>query len=553
MRALHIRDFAVIGELDLELRPGMTVLTGETGAGKSIIVDAVGLILGDRADTAMLRAGAERSEISATFSLSGNSAAGKLLASQDIDTSEDEIIVRRVHGNDGRTRAFVNGRPVQVQFLRDLGEILIDIHGQHAHQSLIRRDAQRALLDEYGGYKDILDETAAACSDWRALMAELEALGGDGQQRADRLKLLRYQVHELEAINPEPDEYAALEMEHTRLSHASRLLEGARQANERIAEADDALIMQIQRLERELKDLAKLDAALKPTQELLAEIGIQLSEAGSDLRRYLDRLELDPERLQQVENRLGALHDLARKHHVRPEALPAQLDALRRELATLEADDARRAQLGAAIEQALQRYLSAAARLHERRLVAGAELSAAVTRQIQALGLAGGEFRVEIVADDRTSPAPAGNDRVEFMVTTNPGQPLRPLAKVASGGELSRLSLAIQVIGSQDRGIPTLIFDEVDAGIGGAVAEIVGKLLKRLSARRQILCVTHLPQIASLAHQHLRVSKSTRSGQTYISVTELKGDQRIEEIARMLGGLKITPQTLAHAREMLSG
>lgn len=554
LTTLHIRDFAVIDELELTFQSGMTVLTGETGAGKSIIVDALGLMLGDRADSGMLRAGSERCEISASFDIRAIPAVRELLETQAIPAEEDELLIRRIIGADGRSRAFVNGSPVPVQALREIGESLVDIHGQHAHQSLLRREAQRVLLDAYGGHEQELDQVASLHRDWRSITAQLQDLGsGSGQDREARLELLRYQVQELDALGSIINEFEALENEYSRLTNASRLLETAQGAYQLLSEDDAAIAVQLKRLERELQELTRYDAALQPIIDLLQSAGIQLGEAADELRHYLDRLDLDPERLRVVEQQLSSLHDLARKHKVQPESLPAHLASLREQLEQLESSDERHAALQADEIRVREQYDTAAQRLHQARKQAATDLSRAVTAQIRELGMPGGEFLIEVTAEPDSVPAAAGHDRIEYLVSANPGQPPRPLGKVASGGELSRISLAIQVIGSRDSGVPTMIFDEVDAGIGGGVAEIVGKLLRRLADHRQIFCVTHLPQVASQGQQHLRVLKMTGDKETRTRVTALTADERVEEIARMLGGLKITDQTRAHAREMLAG
>lgn len=553
LTSLHIRDFAVIDELELHFGSGMTVLTGETGAGKSIIVDALGLILGDRADSTMLRGGAERCEISATFDIDGKHALATWLDEQAIPADDKELLIRRVLSADGRSRAFINGSPVAVQMLKPVGEMLIDIHGQHAHQSLLKRDARRQLLDDYGDYQPELDRVADLYRHWREVTAEIEDLSGLGEDREARLELLRYQVQELRALNPQAEEFEALEIEYNRLTHASRLVEGTETAYDRIVGDDQAIAVQLKRCERELRELARYDDSLGPIADLLEAAGIELGEAGDELRHYLGQLELDPQRLHEVEQRLSEIHTLARKHYVQPKSLPAQLDSLYRQLTELESSEERYAELKAQEQQILTEYHTAAGQLTRARSGTAEQLARAVSAQLHELGMPGGEFQIDIAAASEATPSPHGLDRIEFLVTTNSGQPPRPLAKVASGGELSRISLALQVIANADNCVATMIFDEVDAGIGGGVAEIVGKLLKEAAAKRQIFCVTHLPQVASLGHRHLRVLKSADEQETRIRVTPLSTHERIEEIARMLGGLKITERTRAHAKEMLTG
>ncbi|MEX0952003.1 MAG: DNA repair protein RecN, partial [Gammaproteobacteria bacterium] len=522
------------------------------GAGKSIIVDALDLILGGRADSAMLRAGADRCEISATFKPPADTLLTSLLDEQAIEPDE-ELLIRRIVNADGRSRGFVNGSPVTAQTLRAIGDFLVDIHGQHANQSLLKRDQQRVLLDNYGGYASALETVAESYERWHEIQRQLQQLGTAGQDRNARLELLRYQVNELAEANPASGEYAELEVEHSRLANAQRLLEVSQAAHNQLSEDDAAISVILNRMEKSLRDLLRFDPALESTLNLLEAANIQLQEAADELRHYLDKLDLDPGQLQTVETRLGLLHDLARKHQVKPEALADHLAGLQQEVELLESSDARHEELQAAQAAALADYQAAAKTLHDQRQQAAATLAAAVSEQLHSLGMAGAVFAIEVQHDTDAAISRTGTDRIEFQVTTNPGQPLRSMAKVASGGELSRISLAIQVIGSRDNGVPTLIFDEVDAGIGGGVAEIVGKLLQELGQHRQIFCVTHLPQVASLGQQHLRVLKMTGDSETRTRVHELSVDERVEEIARMLGGLKITDQTRAHAKEMLAG
>ncbi|MCS3903696.1 DNA repair protein RecN (Recombination protein N) [Methylohalomonas lacus] len=553
LTALHIRNFAVIDEVELHFGAGMTVLTGETGAGKSIIVDALGLILGDRADSALLRAGAERCELSATFNITGNAPLQELLEEQAISGGDDELLIRRVINADGRSKAFVNGSQVALQTLKPMGELLIDIHGQHAHQSLLKRDAQRQLLDEQGDYAALLAEVADLYRQWRDVCQQLDNLAGLGEDREAKLELLRYQVQELQSLNPQPDEFEALDQEYTRLANASRLVEGAQSAYSRLADDDQAISVLAKRIERELRELGRYDERLIAVADLLDNSVIQLNEAGDELRHYLDRLELDPERLQQVEQRLSAMHDLARKHHIQPETLADHLQSLSEQLQQLEASDEHYAQLRDQQQKLLDQYHAACTRLHKERQKTAAALGQTVTEQIRELGMAGGEFVIDVQAETEARPSVHGQDRIDFLVSANPGQPPRPLAKVASGGELSRISLALQVRASDSSGAASMIFDEVDAGIGGGVAEIVGQLLRQIGEHHQVFCVTHLPQVASLGHAHLRVLKMTGDSETRTRVATLSAEERVEEIARMLGGLKITEQTRAHAREMLAG
>jgi DNA repair protein RecN (Recombination protein N) len=549
---IHIRDFVLVDELELELDGGMTALTGETGAGKSILVDALGLLLGDRAEASWVRHGSERAEISASFRLDGLDQARGWLAEQELDSGEEECQLRRVISREGRSRAFINASPVPLQSLRELGDRLVDIHGQHEHQSLVRQDVQRDLLDGFGAHAEALAAVGAAHGRWRALQAELDGLRAITAERDSRLEFVRFQVGEMEGLQLRAGELGELEEEHARLANAGQLLESCASSLQRLYDADEGSAHdQISLALREVEELAGLDASLQPVREMLTEARIQVQEAADTLRRYTDRVEQDPQRLQNVELRLGTLHDLARKHRVEPDTLPALFERLAEELATLEQADQRLDQLETQVRESAGQYREAAARLHQARAKAAREFGARVSAAMQDLGMPGGVFTVEVMAREDGRFTAMGSDRIEFRVSANPGQPPMALGKVASGGELSRISLAIQVIATDSAAIPTLIFDEVDTGIGGGVAETVGRLLRALGEQRQVLCVTHLPQVAAQAHQHLQVSKLAGTNSTRTSIRGLGKTERVDEIARMLGGIEITESTLRHAGEML--
>ena len=552
LKHLHIRNLAIIEELEVGFAPGLTVFTGETGAGKSIIVDALGLALGDRADSSAIRTDTDTAEITAIFSLNHDLSISEKLEEQGITTEQDELILRRVLNRDGRSRAWANGSPIPIQLLRDLGDGLVDIHGQHEHQSLLRRDMQRNLLDAYGWYSDVLKRVREHHTEWSATDRELTRLCGNDQEREARLALIRFQVEELEAVNLAAGEMESLAGEHTRLANASHLLDICRQTGNRLTEDEHALLSEINRNIHDLQGLVRFDHSLSLIVELLEGAAIQVKEAAVELRHYLDNLDLDPARMQTVEDRLAVLHDLARKHKVRPEILPEHLQAMRNELRSYEESGQRVAELESARDQALKGYLQAAQELHTWRGKTAQKLAREIENKLQDLGMPAARFAIEVQKIEKEIPLQEGMDQIEYLVAINPGQDLQPLSKVASGGELSRISLAIQVIGSKDKGLPTLIFDEVDAGIGGAIAEIVGNLLRSLAAKRQVFCVTHLPQVAALGNQHLQVTKTTGEKTTVTGVSLLNSQQRVEEIARMLGGLKITGKTRAHAREMLN-
>ncbi|MEJ2760310.1 MAG: DNA repair protein RecN [Gammaproteobacteria bacterium] len=549
---LHIRNFAIIDELELALRSGMTVLTGETGAGKSILLGALGLLLGDRAETAVIRPGADRAEVSAIFDVRDNEEIRTLLDEQALETEGGELMIRRVVNRDGPSRAFVNGAPATAQLLKALGERLVDIHGQHAHQSLMKRDVQRALLDACAGHNDLLAEVRRGWEDWQRASKALAELCDDGQDRDARQELLQYQVRELEELAPGAEEFDALEEEYKRLANGSRLLETGRSLLELLHENDESVHSRLGYAQRELSELQRLDPALDQVADLLGGALIQLDEGANELRGYLERLDPDPERLNAAEQRLDALHGAARKHRVRPQELARHLRQLQEQLQRLLHGQEAVEALEREQNEALERYRAAAARLHQSRIKAAAAMGAAVSKQLQRLGMPEGGLSVEVRESDADTPQVDGADQVEFLISLNPGQPPQPLRKVASGGELSRISLAIQVVCREDRRIPTFIFDEVDAGIGGGVAEIVGNLLHGLTATHQVFCVTHLPQVAAQGDHHLLVEKSSKRDSTRTRVIPLDAKRRVEEIARMLGGRKITEKTREHAHEMLN-
>ncbi|HEV2321974.1 MAG TPA: DNA repair protein RecN [Gammaproteobacteria bacterium] len=547
-----IRDFAIIDSLELEFEPGMTVLTGETGAGKSILVDALGLVLGDRAEAGVVRHGAEKAEVGAEFDLEDSPDA--LLWLEENDLAEDgACILRRVVGSDGRSRSQINGRSVPLQSLKEIGERLLDIHGQHEHQSLMRPAAQMALLDGYGDHGTLLTRLAKLHSDWKAAHDKLTALRTAAGDRDKRLEMLRFQVGELEALKLKAGEVQSIDAEHKRLAHGGKLMETAQAALDALYEAEeDSAHQRVSRTLASLDAQSELEPKFKMLRDMLAGAQVQLAEAADGLRDYLADMDLDPKRLEWLENRLAAIHDVARKHRIEPEALLPHLEALQTELKQLENSEITLQELEAELAKLKAAYKKAAEELHARREKTAADLGKKVTAAMQELGMAGGKFEIAVTVPDAERFTAKGVDQVEFTVTANKGQPLRPLAKVASGGELSRISLAIQVIAAQAAAIPSMVFDEVDAGIGGGTAEIVGRRLRDLAAKRQVLCVTHLPQVASQGHQHFRVLKETKGNSTLTRIESLDKKNQVEELARMLGGVEITETTRKHAREMIS-
>ena len=548
---LQVRDFAIIDGVEVEFQGGLSALTGETGAGKSILVDAVILALGGRATSDMVRHGAERAEITATFDVADNPEACEWLAEQSLE-HDGEIILRRVVGGDGRSRLYVNGQTLPAQVVREIGALLIDIHGQQEFLSLVRRDAQRRLLDEHGEHGELLAPVRTNAEEWRDLSREHDALAAAAKERGSRLELLRYQVGELEALALEPGEVESLAEEQARLANRGRLAEAARDALALAYEADGAdAHANVSRAASQLRSAAQLDTRLADPLRLLEEAGIAIKEAAGELAGYLDMLDVDPQRQEWVERRMAAIEELARKHRVPATDLPAQLESLGAELAQLENSEVVLSGLQRRLAEARKRYDTSAARLSKARRETAQRLAGSVTGLMAVLGMPGGKFEIEIVSEPAEDPAADGVDRVEFLVSANPGQPVRPVAKVASGGELSRISLAVQVAAAHGSARTCMIFDEVDAGVGGAVAEMVGRQLAELGARGQVLCVTHLPQVASQANHQVRVAKLTDGRTSRMTVSELTEGERVEELARMLGGVEITRKTRDHAREML--
>ena len=551
LKQLIIRNFTIIENLDIVLKPGMTVFTGETGAGKSILVDALGLIMGDRAEAGLVRGGCDKAEITAIFNLTNGSEIQEILSQREIEPEDNEILIRRVINRDGPSRGFINDSPATAQLLKEVGEYLIDIHGQHAHQSLIKPDKQRDLLDEYGGHAAELSEVRKHQQSWVQITKQLEELQGSNDDNDAAVQLLTYQVDELQTLNPVDGEYETIEEEHRRLSNISLLLETAGKAINVFKEDDQSVYSRMNSILSELQTLEKYDSALININRILDEAIIQINEATDELRHYSGSLEIDPHSLQEVEKRLSALHDMARKHQVQPEQLHSHLEGLQQQLDILQNSQQTIEELKRQQQDTLNNYLIATTELSECRSKAARKLSKEITGMIKRLGMPNGEFQLRVEHQTDLIPRPYGHDQIEFLINLNPGQSLQPLRKVASGGELSRISLAIQVICTNDKQIGSLIFDEVDSGIGGGIAEITGTLLHELAGKRQVFCVTHLAQVASQGDQHLLVDKSSSKTSTNTQVSELSPEQRIEEIARMLGGLKITEQTLEHAREML--
>lgn len=547
---LQIRDLAIVTALELELHAGLTALTGETGAGKSILIDALGLALGERADNGMIRAGSERAEVTAVFDIGDNPEVGDWLREQALD-EDGECILRRSLSREGRSRAFINGRSVPLQQLQTLGGLLVEIHGQHAHQSLLKGGHQRQLLDAYGGHLALAQETATRFKAWQRSRQRLVDLQAAASDRISRLDLLRYQQNELSALGLSEEELARIDQEHRRLGHLDQLRQQCAEIVNGLDENEPSLRNLLSGYNEQLAALQRLDESLNEPREMLEGALIQVDESLAFLHDYLSDLESDPAALQQLEERLEAIHDAARKYRVAPEALTQRLTEIEQELDQLEHADVELASLEQQVESEHAAYLQSASRLSQARQKAAKRLGDEISQAMQGLGMTGGVFAAVLNPLDEDKAAAHGLETVEFRVSANPGMPLQPLSRVASGGELSRISLAIQVSTIRYADTPTLVFDEVDVGIGGGVAEIVGQMLRTLGKTRQILCVTHLPQVAAQAMHHLQVSKASSRKETRTTIAQLGEEQRIEEIARMLGGVRITEQTLAHAREMI--
>ena len=548
---IFLRDFAIIETLDLELEPGMTALTGETGAGKSILIDAIGLVLGDRADSGVVRHGAEKTEITLSIDVSDTPSAMQWLKDQDLD-QDDQCILRRVITSSGKSRAWINGTPTNLTMLRQLGEQVVDIHGQHEHQSLMKKEMQRQLLDDYGSHAKQLQTLDKQYSEWKQLNDKLRQLTDQSSDHQAQIDLLSFQTQELETLELVEGEYIQLDEEHSRLSNAGELLQTAAGGIEQLYDADENSVYSIlSHLISDLSGQERLDSALTEPLALLTEARIQIEEAAGLLRNYQDSLELDPQRLDWVESRISDLLQMARKHNVTPEELPEKFNSLSARLAELDGGDYDLDALQAKLDKAREQYLETAEKLHKARQKAAKQLGQGVSTAMQQLGMDGGVFEIRCDYDPESKFTTHGLDDIEFQVSANPGQPLKALIKVASGGELSRISLAIQMIAAQKVTLPALIFDEVDTGIGGGTAEVVGQQLRKLGSSRQVLCVTHLPQVASQAHQHYKVTKIKGKTSTSTGMLDLQADERVEEIARMMGGIEITESTRALAREML--
>lgn len=550
---MSVNNYAIVDHLELELDQGMTVITGETGAGKSIMLDALALTLGDRADSGAVRPGAAKADILATFDISAIPEAQQWLQQRDLASDEPQVILRRVVTAEGRSRGYINGSPCPQQDLKALGEMLIDIHSQHEHQSLLKTDTHRRLLDEYANASELARQVQLAAQRCRQTEQALKQASDISEEQNARLQLLSYQLEELDNLSLQDGELEQLESEQRQLANAEQITQSCQQIINMCSESDSGSVLQA--LNFSLNRLAALrqhGRSLDEAHDLLAGAQIQIEEAVGELTRYLDHFEADPQRQQQVDERLGVIHDLARKHRINADQLPDLQLRLIDELESIQQSDADKERLGEELIAYQEHYTQLAGKLSATRTKAAQTLAKAVTGEIQQLGMPGGQVQVALHPLQAAQYPPQGMEQVEFLISANPGQPAKPLAKVASGGELSRISLGIQVITAQTSRVPTLVFDEVDVGIGGPTAEIVGKLLRQLGEHGQVLTVTHLPQVAAQGHQHLYVRKDQQRSSTRTQIDRLDEEGRVQEVARMLGGINLTEESLAHARKQLA-
>ena len=555
LKHLYIRNFAIIDELELNFNSGLTVLTGETGAGKSILLGALNLVLGDRADNDSIKQGCEFAEIVAEFDIQQLDDVSTWLVSQELNADEECILRRRI-AKDGRSRAYINSTPVNLQLIRELAEMLIDIHGQHEHQSMMKSAVQRQLLDDSANHSPLIEAVSKLYIELKLVEDQLQHLQLSSNEQNDRLDLLRFQTQELDALAVEENEYPSLNDQHRRMANAEKLQTTVEQAIHLLsADENSNLQSALSHIIASLTDINDIDKNLLPVSEMLTEALVQIDESVSLLQNYADHIDLDPAQLAKIEQRIQHILDLARKHRVAPETLPVLHDKLQKELDDIDHADERLDELIIEQKELEDKYLKASEKLSSSRKKAANKLNKNITLSMQTLGMSGGKFEITVKPSSANRSA-YGLDNIEFTVTANAGQACRPIARVASGGELARISLAIQMIIANNSKIPSLIFDEVDSGVGGGIAEIVGQHLRALgqikkNAANQVICITHLPQVASQAHHHLRVEKQTVNKQTRSQVITLDEVQRRQEIARMLSGVEVTEQSLAHANEMI--
>ena len=550
LRSLQIRNFAIIDEIDITFKDDMTVLTGETGAGKSILIDALSLVLGERGSSNLIRNKEKRAEYTAEFEITNNNNALNWLVEKSLE-NENECILRRTISPDGKSRSFINGNTVNLQSLKSLGELLVDIHGQHFHQSLCKKNVQRDLLDHFGGLSDTKNKIKRIFNEWRTLSDQLTEMIENDKNKADRIDLLSFQSKELNELALSSGEYDSLNSEFKKINNIEKINRGINslidclQSNE-ITNVGQMLSDSIKNIDT----LATFDDSLEETKNLLSEAEINVSEAIGNLSRYGESIDYDNQKSREIEERINSIISLSRKHRADPDELIDIKIQIEKELDALNHSQTSIEEIQKNMNDLRKEYDDLSIKLTRMRVESGKKLSGLVADSMNELGMTGGIFKVEIIPSKNISQH--GNDDITFQISANPGQKPQPISNVASGGELSRMSLAIQVITSNGTNIPTMIFDEVDSGIGGAIAEVVGKKLKDLSQNKQVLCVTHLAQVASKGSSHIRINKLTDNKKTKIFASKLNSDERVEEIARMIGGIELTEKTREYAKEMLS-
>ena len=553
LTTLTVNNFTLVESLEVDFSAGMTALTGETGAGKSLVLDALSMALGDRADTDRIRQRRERAEVTATFDISSTPAALDWLEQNDFSVEDNECLLRRGLTREGRSRGYINGQPATMQQLRELGDMLVDIHSQHEHQSLLRRDSHRLILDDFAGCADMAATVRDTQRQWAQQNGKLQRLAEASEETQALKSLLEFQIEEFSQLALEEGELEQLEQRQQLLANAESILRDSHTLLELCREGETFNLQDgLNRAVQLLHAMPNTPPALQEVEKLLNSALIEVEEAGREVQHHLDSFEMDPEELQHIEERLSAIYQLARKHRINPEQLPEKQAELEAELSELTGGEDSLDALQQQVDELMSHYRQQAGELSRKRSAAAKQLSGQIERQFEALSMKGARFVVELQANDAQKPSPQGLETVEFLIATNPGAPPRPLGKIASGGELSRISLAIQVIAARHSSIPTLVFDEVDVGIGGATADVVGRLLRELGDRGQVICVTHQPQVAAWAHHQLRVSKQTGQHEAHSDIQHLHEPERVNEIARMLGGSTITDTTLDHARELLA-
>jgi DNA repair protein RecN (Recombination protein N) len=553
LQTLVIKNFTLVEHLEVDFNNGMTALTGETGAGKSLVVDALAMALGDRADTNQVRRAADKCEISAIFDIRQVSLAKSWLKAHDFDNQENDCVIRRMLTKDGRSRGYINGQSATMQQLREIGETLIDIHNQHEHQSLLRRETHRLILDNFANCNELSINIKRFHQEWIRAKKELEKLKNTNIGLISSKDFLSFQLQELNEMNISEGELQSLEEEQICLANSESIISDCNRMLQLYSEAEECNLEKL--LNESIQILQKIPAkseSLEEAHRSLVSAQIEIQESGREIQQYLNNFNSDPEALHKIENKLTEIYHLARKYKISPENLYSKKKSIESELKKLSVSHDEESRLNQQIKKLFAEYSLAAKKLSEIRTKASIKISSDIEKQLKLLSMTGAQFNVNLEPIKNNDLGGRGQEEVEFLISTNPGEPCKPLARIASGGELSRISLAIQAIAAKNSSIPTLVFDEVDVGIGGATADIVGSILRDLGGLGQILCITHQPQVASKAHNHMRVSKNTIENLTFSNIVTLNDSEKLNEIARMLGGIDITEATLDHAKEMLS-